>query len=347
MKRTARYFSLFVLAAMAFLVSSFSTPGIGEAATKVRVAMSWVLAGDSVPEFVALEKGFFAAEGITTTIQRGHGAVDTLKRVAAGDLDLGSSVPVSIALGRASGTKAKIIKISMHTSPYGLAYMKGIGINKPKDLEGKKVAIPIYSSVLQFWPAFAKVNGIDRSTVEMINLKGSLLGTSLASGMVHAVDSWMTSFPPKAAAAKKMGKEAGFFLWSDYGLSDMYGAAFVAREDTIANKPEMLQKFLNANIRGMVYAHQHPKESVEIFLKHNAAASRSLTAQQWKAMKHLSTDKNFKKEGFGYVNAGKMERAMKLIRTYVGLKNPVVTKDTYTNQFIERVPKKYRFPKLP
>ena len=347
MKRIAKCFSLFVLAAMTFFFNPFAAPGEGEAATKVRVAMSWVLAGDSVPEFVALEKGFFAAEGIKTTIQRGHGAVDTLKRVAAGELDLGSSVLVSVALGRASGMKAKIIKVSMHTSPYGLAYMKGIGINQPKDLEGKKVAIPIFSSVLQFWPAFAKVNGIDRSKVEMINLKPALLGTSLASGLVHAVDSWLTSLPPKEAAARKMGKEAGFFLWSDYGLSDMYGASYVAREDTIANKPEMLQKFINASIRGLVYAHQHPKESVEIFLKHNAAASRSLTDQQWKYMKRLSTDENFKKEGFGYVNAGKMDKAMKLIRTYVGLKKPVAAQGVYTNQFVERVPRKYRFPKLP
>ena len=103
MKRAANCFSLFVLAAMMFFFSSFATPGIGEAATKVRVAMGWVLAGDSVPEFVALEKGFFAVEGIETTIQRGHGAVDTLKRVAAGDLHLGSSVLVSVALGRAAG----------------------------------------------------------------------------------------------------------------------------------------------------------------------------------------------------------------------------------------------------
>ena len=319
----------------------------GAEKVKIRFAESWVLSAENIGEFVALDKGWYAEEGIDITIRRGHGAADTFKRVAAGELDIGRSVLVSVALGRGTGAKVRIVQVIMHTSPYGLAYLEGIGVSRPKDLEGRKVGIPAGSSVLQFWPAFAKVNAIDPGKVTILNIEAAALPPSLAAHSVDAVDSWLVNLPAFEDAAAQTGRKVGYFLWSDYGLKDMYGAAFVASEETIEKRAAMVEKFVRATIRGQAYALAHPKEAVEIFVKHNPGRSEPMTGRQWKTMERLSRDEQFAREGLGFANPEKMEKALDLIRTYVGLKAPVDAKDLYTNAFVERAPREWRFPKLP
>ena len=327
-----------------FWVLAWGAAGAAEK-TKIRFAENWVLSGEHIGEFVALEKGWYAAEGVDIEIQRGHGAVDTYKRVTAGSLDIGRSVMVSVALGRAQGANGKIIQITMHTSPYGLAYLKGAGIEKPKDLEGRKIAIPSGSSVLQFWPAFAKVNGIDLKKTPIIHMGPAALVPSLAAAKVEATDAWLNSLPAFEQAASQQGRQVGHFLWSDFGLSDMYGAAFVASDETVSKRPEAIQKFVRATVRGISWAFENPKAGVDIFMKHNSNRKRNIVEAQWKYMKRLSFDKHFKKEGLGYINPGKMAKALELVKQYVGLKKPVKAEELYTNEFISKVPKEWRFPK--
>ncbi|MBI2881950.1 MAG: ABC transporter substrate-binding protein [Candidatus Tectomicrobia bacterium] len=318
----------------------------GAEKTQIRFAENWVMSGEHIGEFVALEKGWYTAEGVDIEIRRGHGAVDTYKRVTAGDLDVGRSVMVSVALGRAQGAKAKIVQVTMHTSPYGLAFLKGVGIEKPKDLEGRKVAIPSGSSVLQFWPAFAKVNRIDLQRTPIIHMGPAALVPSLAAGKVEATDAWLNSLLAFEEAAVQQGRQIGHFLWSDYGLSDMYGSAFVASDDTVAKRPQLIQKFIRATVRGTSWAFENPKEGVDIFMKHNTTSKRSIIEAQWKYMKRLSFDGHTQQEGLGHVNAGKIARALKLVDQYVGLKTPVKAEDLYTNEFISNVPREWRFPKV-
>ncbi|MFQ5913791.1 MAG: ABC transporter substrate-binding protein [Nitrospinota bacterium] len=339
--------SIRYLPLLAGLILTLAT-GIARGAerTKIRFAENWVLSGEHIGEFVALDKGWYSTEGVDIEIRRGHGAVDTFKRVTAGDLDIGRSVMVSVALGRAQGAKAKIVQMAMHISPYGLAYLKGVGIKKPKDLEGRMVAIPSGSSVLQFWPAFAKVNGINLKKTPIIHMGPAALVPSLASAKVEATDAWLNSLPAFEEAAAQQGHQVGFFLWSDFGLSDMYGAAFVASDATIQKRPEMVQKFVRATVRGISWALANPKGAVDIFMKHNPGRKRSIIEAQWKYMQRLSLDDHFKKEGMGYVNSEKMVRALKLVEQYVGLKNPVKAEDLYTNGFVSNVPREWRFPKI-
>ncbi|MBI2881437.1 MAG: ABC transporter substrate-binding protein [Candidatus Tectomicrobia bacterium] len=321
-------------------------PAWGAERVKIRFAESWVFGGDHVGEFAALGKGWYAEEGAGIDISRGYGGADSYKRAAAGSVDIARTSMLSAVLGRAAGAKVKGVQISMHTSPFGLAYLKGIGIEKPKDLEGRRVAIPSGSSVYQFWPAFAKVNGIDVKRVAIVHMSPAVLTASLASHTVDASDSWLTSLPGFQAAVAQKGREVGHFLWSDYGLTVMYGAGFVASDDTIAKRPEMVQKFVRATARGIAWALQNPDAAVDIFMKYNADRDRSIIAAQWKYMKRLSVDEFFQKNGLGYIDPEKMARSIELTDKYIGLKSPVKAEDVYTNEFIAKVPREWRFPKF-
>lgn len=54
------------------------------AANNVQLALSWLVSGKNAGYFVALQKGFYAEEGLNVTISRGSGSGDTIKRGGVG-----------------------------------------------------------------------------------------------------------------------------------------------------------------------------------------------------------------------------------------------------------------------
>ncbi len=63
--------------------------GAASAQTDVKFALDWKFEGPSAPYFVAIDKGYYKAEGLNVTIDSGPGSVAGIARVAAGTYPLG------------------------------------------------------------------------------------------------------------------------------------------------------------------------------------------------------------------------------------------------------------------
>src|SRR5207245_2024097 len=74
-----------LLAAAAVAVTA-STVG---AQTDVKFALDWKFEGPSAPCFVAIDKGYYKAEGLNVTIDSGPGSVAGIARIAAGTYPIG------------------------------------------------------------------------------------------------------------------------------------------------------------------------------------------------------------------------------------------------------------------
>ncbi|MBI3077819.1 MAG: ABC transporter substrate-binding protein [Deltaproteobacteria bacterium] len=336
--------------AMLMVVLAFAAVGLvaresGAAETKVVYHENWIIAGEHVGDFAALELGFFREEGLNVEINRGFGAVDTLKLVATGRIHFGRSVALSVILGRPTGIRARMVKMMMHKSPYGLAYIQGRGIRNPKDLEGKKIAIPAASSVLQLWPAFAQVAGVDRAKVQILNMDPGGLPASVAAGSVDASDSWLTSLPAFEDAAQKVGQKAAIFLWAEYGLKEIYGSAVVASDETIATQPDLVRRFVRAVSRGHAWAIEHPKAAIDHFMKRNPDRNRQLVERQWRYTVDLSFDGLSEKQGLGVMDVPKLRGLIDLVQKYLELKGKVTAEEIATNGFVQDLPAGVRFPK--
>src|SRR5262245_43542996 len=59
------------------------------AQTDVKFALDWKFEGPAAPYFVAIDKGYYKAEGLAVTIDSGPGSVAGIARVAAGTYPLG------------------------------------------------------------------------------------------------------------------------------------------------------------------------------------------------------------------------------------------------------------------
>ena len=73
-----RLFGMLAGAAAALTASSVC------AQTDVKFALDWKVEGPSAPYFVAIDKGYYKAEGLNVTVDSGPGSVAGIARVAAG-----------------------------------------------------------------------------------------------------------------------------------------------------------------------------------------------------------------------------------------------------------------------
>ena len=70
---------------------------------------------------------------------------------------------------------------------------------------------------------------------------------------------------------------------------DYYTPVIIANNDTLENKPEMVEKFLAATEKGYEYAIENPDESAEILLKYTPDSSPELLqkSQEYLAGKYM------------------------------------------------------------
>ena len=91
--------------------------------------------------FVALDKGFYKAEGLNVNIIRGQGSIDAVKKVATGAAQIGFADAGAVILARANDSiPVKLVAIIYAKPPHAVFALADSGIKTPKDLEGRTVA---------------------------------------------------------------------------------------------------------------------------------------------------------------------------------------------------------------
>src|SRR6266851_5833873 len=142
------------------------------AQTDVKFALDWKFEGPSAPYFVAIDKGYYKAEGLNVTIDSGPGSVAGIARVAAGTYPLGFFDINSLVKFQDQNPEKKVQAVLMvyDRPPFAIATTVKTGIAKPKDLEGRVLGAPAADGAFAQWKAFVKENGIDEAKVKIENI---------------------------------------------------------------------------------------------------------------------------------------------------------------------------------
>lgn len=240
------------------------------AQTPIKFALDWRFEGPASPYFVALDKGYYKAEGLDVTIDTGNGSTEAINRAASGAYQFvfGDINTLVRFRDKPENKKLKMVLMVYNAPPFAIVSLKKGGISKPKDLEGKTLGAPAADGAYAQWPAFVKKNGIDVSKVKIENVGFPVREPMLVEGKVDAITGFSFSSYMNLRGRGIAQDDINVMLMRNLGL-ELYGNGIIVDAEYAAKNPKIVQGFIRATIKGWQETIRDPKASMASLMKRN------------------------------------------------------------------------------
>ncbi|HXV84994.1 MAG TPA: ABC transporter substrate-binding protein [Candidatus Binatia bacterium] len=224
---------------------------------------------DNAAMFVAMDKGFFKAEGLELeTVPMAGGAL-IAQGVASGDLQIGWSNVISLYQAHVGGFDFKLIaggaiNVKGKNETHAIQVLKTSPIKSAKDLEGKTVAVNTLNNIVHLMAmAWIDKNGASSSKVKFVEVPFPQMEATLVAGKIDAI----SVHEPFATAAVTKGQTRVLaHPWGDV-LPKFLIASWFASQKWIAKNREMAQAFVQAINRGVDAINADPQGSRAAMVK--------------------------------------------------------------------------------
>ena len=323
-----------LLALLAVFV--FSGSALAQKLAPVRFALDWRFEGPAAPYFVAIDKGYYKAEGLEVSIDPGAGSVEGINRVASGAYEMGFADINSLVKYRDNprNLEVKAVMMVYDTPAFSIVTLKKTGIRAPKDLEGKVLGAPAPDGAYAQWPIFVQANKIDAARVKIENVGFPVREPMLAQGKVDAITGFWFSSYMNLRANNVAADDIVVLHMRDYGV-DLYGNVIIANPDFMRFSPKAVAGFVKATIRGIQDTIRNPEAAIDSLMKRNPIAKRDVELERLK----LSLSKNFvtpdvQKNGLGAVDMKRLERSIEQIGLTFKYTNKPKAGDIFTAQYL-------------
>ena len=261
------------LAAAAALLATATA----SAETAMPFALDWKFEGPAAPYFVAVDKGYFSDAGLTVEVSPGKGSLDAIPKVATGAFPVGMADVNSLVrfLDQNPGAPVTAVMMIYDKPPFAIVGRKSLGVENPKDLEGKVLGAPPPDGAWAQFPIFAKETGIDVAAVKVEPVGFPTREPMLAEGNVAAVTGFSFSSYLNLVRLGVPEDDISTILMADHGV-DLYGNAIIVNTEFAEKNPDDVKNFLAAVARGWADAIADPAAAMPSLTKRNPAADADL-----------------------------------------------------------------------
>jgi NitT/TauT family transport system substrate-binding protein len=316
------------LVAAALLAAAGAQPA--RAADDATLILNWYLGGLHAPFYLGKERGFYEEEDINLTIQEGRGSAVAAQVVAAGDVDFGMSDAGSLMLAGAKGLPIKSVMSLLNTSGFGVISLAETGIQSAKDLEGKTLAVSPGDALTQLFPAVIAANDLDESKIELVFMDPPAKPVAVMEGRADAL---LGGIDDQFFLIEAQGHEPSALRFADLGVNTV-GITVHTRESTIAERPDLVERFVRASVRSWEAAREDPEAAVDAALKIKPDLNRESTLKQLKVDLDLLLSPNTEGRGIGYGAPEDWEHTQQLLIQYRDLETDREATSFYTNDFL-------------
>lgn len=273
--------------------------GTASAADKLTIQLDWLPGGDKSFVYAGVQQGFFKEEGLDVRIVPGRGSADAVTKIATGAADVGFGGIAAVMMAAAEGKIPVKAVMSLYSKqPDALFTRSDSGIKTLKDMVGKTVAMPTFSSSNALWPVVLQKNGIRPEDIKTIKSDPATLAPMLAQGRVDATINWVTVASGFGAVLKQANKELTVLPWTQFGL-DGYGWSVLASDKTIQERPEVLRRYVRALKKSLDFAMQDPQAAAEALKAHVPEADVAVLKAEFESSIPLLRNEITQQHGMG------------------------------------------------
>ncbi|GAB4541117.1 MAG: ABC transporter substrate-binding protein [Anaerolineales bacterium] len=296
----------------------------------VALTLQWFPQTQFAGYYVALDKGWYAEEGIDLTIRSGGPDVSPVNAVRSGSSQFDTSLLADIIVANEKDNDLLSIAQIQQTNGLLLIAKKESGITKPEDFKGKRVGVWLGNWEAQFDALVAKEN-INTDDFMLVSqgfsmdafLRGDL---DVASAMIYneyyaVLESGLTP------------DDLNVIRYEDYGL-DFPGDALFTSAEFAKTNADLCARMTRATLRGWRYAVENQEEAVNITLKYDATKMQTYQHQRTMMSEIAKLTQN-NLYPIGYTDRNRILRVITELNANGIIKTLPNPDDIYTNTFWE------------
>jgi len=317
-------------AVIAFVMSGLG--GAAQANEPVSFLLNWVAGGDHAPYYYAQKMGWYKDAGIDLTLLQGKGSVVAAQAAGAGlnTFGLADMTTILVALGK-SADEVAVMNVYANY-PGGFYWLKSSAIKSVKELAGKRIGNPPGDAARALWPALAKANGIDPSSITWVNVGPGAKLAALKAGSVEAVTDFYNEHHSYKA---QLGGDMGYLAWKDAGL-DPYGNSIAVNGTFLKAHRDTVAAFVKVTQKAFAACVADARPCVQALVDANSGLQFDGQMINWHEVEQLMSDVTSQSEALGWFDGKRMDETYNLVKTYVGLEKPFDIGGAYTNAFLDK-----------
>lgn len=238
-----------------------------QAADPVTLQLKWHHQFQFAGYYAAIEKGFFAQEGLDVTLLERDPEKNNILQVLNGEADYGIA-DSALFLYQAHKVGVRIVAPIFQHSPNVLITLKSSGINSPQDLVGKRVRF--YQNDAEGFPIMAMLAEYRVLEQGVIRQPFTKNFDVLLNGETDAIYGYSTNEP---YLLREKGADVHILNPVNYGV-DVYGDMLFTSSIEVENNYQRVEAMRRAVIKGWQYALDNKAEIAQLIIdKYSSAKS--------------------------------------------------------------------------
>jgi NitT/TauT family transport system substrate-binding protein len=277
------------------------------------------------PVYVALERGYFAQEGIAIDFNYSQ-ETDITALVGADQYQFGVVSGEQVLLARAQGLPVVYVAAWYQQYPVSVVAMADQDIRKPADLRGKTIGLPgLYGANYIGLQALLHAGGLSLKDVTLDSI-GYTQVESLATGRDQVVSVYTGNEPVQLRAR---GYSIDELRLEDY--VQLASNGIITNEKTIADDPALVRGMVQAFLHGLSDTLADPQAAYQISRKYVPDLAQNDPIQ----MQVLTTTLGlWKANRLGISNPQAWENMQSVLLELGLLTKPLDLTKAFTNQFV-------------
>ncbi|MEC5399187.1 ABC transporter substrate-binding protein [Uliginosibacterium sp. H1] len=296
----------------ALIAGSVLAIGTSAAATPVKVTLNAPFDGSNAAFFLAQQRGYYAAEGLDVQFDPSGGSGEVATRIGSGAYDFGfGDINVLMEFNAKNPSAAgKAVYMLYYRSPLSVASFAKTGINKPADLNGRKLGGALTDGAFKLFPAYAELAGVKPETVKWEYGDLRLREVMLLKGDVDAVLGFDSTMYFSFVRQGIKPEDIKFLYYADIGL-DIYGNGIVVSKKMLDSNPAAVKGFVAATAKGWRDAIANPGAAIAALKGKSALVDEKLEMAklEWLIKNQIVTAES-RADGMGGVRTDRMNKAI-------------------------------------
>lgn len=265
---------LAAICSVAFMAASFTTQAADD---KLTLQLKWVTQAQFAGYYVALEKGFYEAEGLDVTIKPGGPDIAPAQIIAGGGADVVIDWMPSALASREKGVNLVNIAQPFKRSGMMLTCRKDSGISSPADFPGKTLGVWFYGNEYPFLSWMSKLGiATDGSAGGVTVLKQGFNVDPILQKQADCVSTMTYNEYWQVIDGGLAASELSVFAYEDQGVSTLEDGLYVMQKNL--NDPAFVDKaarFLRASMKGWEWATNNSDAAADIVLEYDMTGAQT------------------------------------------------------------------------